>query len=244
MLSKFFSAALVAAAVTVSSAYSQTQEPFFPSRTGTVLQYEDRDASGKVMYSSADSLAEFTGDFSRGRATVVSTQTFADKPEKLTSREQMIFNNGEVIVDVAAVMQETMKGAVRQTIAASGASEEDLKEFDKVFDEMEIEGECRGIPSNLSVGMELPEYSVSFKIMFVNTKISCKDRKVLRREKITTPAGTFDCYVVEQSVNVKSMLMSEKSTLRTWYARGIGTVREETWNKKKLVSVSELVALR
>ena len=244
MMFRFFAAAALAlAAVAGSPAHAQSQEPFFPSKPGTVLKYEDRDASGKLVSSSRDSVASFSGNFSKGRAEVISTQTVQDSGQSLTAKEQMIFDGGEVIVDVAAMMQETIKETVRMSVAASGASEEDLKELDEVFADMEVKGESRGVPANLSVGMQLPDYSVSFKVMFVNTKINCKDRKVTGQEKITTPAGTFDCYVIEETVNVKSMFMNEKSTVKTWYARGIGAVRQETWNKKKLESVSELVGL-
>lgn len=244
MLSRFFAAALVSAAILSPSAKGQTQEPFFPSRVGTVLKYEDRDASGKVLTFSTDSLAGFTGDFSKGEALVMTTQEVKGDTVRISAKEHMIFDRGEVIVDMARMMQETLKETVRKSIAASGASEEDLKELDEVMGDMSVEGECRGIPSDLAAGMQLPDYSFEVKIMFVNTKVSCKDRKVLGTERLTTPAGTFDCFIVEENVNVKSMLMSEKSTVKTWYARGIGSVRQETWNKKKLQGVSELVELR
>ena len=96
----------------------------------------------------------------------------------------------------------------------------------------------------LSVGMELPDYDVSVKVMFVTTKMNCKDRKVTARETVTTPAGSFDCFVVEEKTTVKTMMVNEKSNSKTWYARGIGMVRQEMWDRKKLVSVTELTAVR
>lgn len=244
MVSRLFAAVIVAAAILAPSAYGQAQKPFFPSKVGTVLKYENRDASGKVLAFSTDSLAEFTGDFTKGNAVFATKQLAEEDSLMISAREYVIIDRGEVIVDMARMMQETIKETVKKAVAASGASEEDLKELDEVMGNMTVEGECRGIPSDLTAGMQLPEFTVEFKVMFVNTKINCKDRKVIGQERITTPAGTFDCYLVEETVNVKSMFMSEKSTVKTWYARGIGSVRQETWNKKKLESVSELVELR
>ena len=204
-----------------AAAAVQGQEPFFPSKAGIVLQYEDRDASGKLLSSTTDSLSTFSGDFTKGYATMVSTESNQDGKTMAPTGIQFRFVDGEVITDITATMEE---GAV--------------------LDQTTVSGECRGIPADISEGMELPEYSAEVKLMFVKVKVSSKDRKVSGRETVTVPAGTFDCFVVEEQMTVKSMFLSEKSSMKTWYARGIGVVKEETWDKKKLVSVSELTAIR
>ena len=175
---------------------------------------------------------------------MVSTESNQDGKTMAPTGIQFRFVDGEVITDITATMEESLKEMVTQSLAASGASEEDMKEMGAVLDQTSVSGECRGIPADISEGMELPEYSAEVKLMFVKVKVSCKDRKVSGRETVTVPAGTFDCFVVEEQMTVKSMLMSEKNSMKTWYARGIGVVKEETWNKKKLVSVSELTAIR
>ena len=55
------------------AAYGQSSEPFFSSKPGRVLVYEDLDADGNLISVNADSLAVMTGDFEEGQATVVST---------------------------------------------------------------------------------------------------------------------------------------------------------------------------
>lgn len=227
-----------------AAAAVQGQEPFFPSKAGIVLQYEDRDASGKLLSSTTDSLSTFSGDFTKGYAIMASTESNQDGKTTAPTGIQFRFVDGEVITDITATMEESLKEMVAQSLAASGASEEDMKEMGAVLDQTTVSGECRGIPADISEGMELPEYSAEVKLMFVKVKVSSKDRKVSGRETVTVPAGTFDCFVVEEQMTVKSMFMSEKSSMKTWYARGIGVVKEETWDKKKLVSVSELTAIR
>ena len=236
------------AAVSIFIAHAVTavqgQEPFFPSKAGTVLQYEDRDASGKLLSFTKDSLATFSGNFAKGYATMVSTESNQADKTVASTGIQFRFVDGEVIADITATMEESLKEMVAQSLAASGASDEDMKEMGTVLDQTSVSGECRGIPADISEGMELPEYSAEVKLMFVKVKVSCKDRRVSGRETVTVPAGTFDCFVVEEQMTVKSMFMSEKNSMKTWYARGIGVVKEETWDKKKLVSVSELTAIR
>lgn len=242
---KTFIILLSAAAVTHAAAFAQNLEPFFPSKVGTVLEYELRDAStGEPLMFTTDSLAEFSGDFRNGGAKVVSSTRYAGDTLVVKAVEPMKFENYEVIADFAALMEESLGDMVKQSLSIAGAGDSDMAEVDKMMDEVSISGECRGVPAELSPGMELPDYDVTVKIMFVSTKMNCRDRKVVGRETVTTPAGTFDCYVLEEKSTVKTMFANAKTNTKTWYARGIGMVRQESWDRKKLVEVTELTAVR
>ena len=242
---KTFLILLSTAAMAQAAASAQTPEPFFPSKTGTVLEYVQRDGkSGETLMFTTDSIAGFSGDFRKGGAKVISTVRYPGDTLTVSAAEPMKFENYEVISDFATAMEESLGDMVKQSLSMAGADETDMAEVDRMMDEVTVSGECRGIPADLSVGMELPDYNVEVKIMFVSTKASCKDRKVVAQETVTTPAGTFDCYVVEEKSTVKTMMASAKNDTRTWYARGIGMVRQEVWARKKLVSVTELTAVR
>lgn len=80
--------------------------------------------------------------------------------------------------------------------------------------------------------------------MWRNKKKKCYNRKVIGQETIKTGAGTFNCYIVEETVDVKMAGVNEKSTTKSWYARGIGIVKEETYEKKKLVQSRELISIQ
>lgn len=234
-----------ASAIALNLASAQTPEPFFPSKAGTVLEYEMRDgATGKPLMFTRDSLAEFTGDFREGSAKMVSTVSYADDTPTASAVEPMKFENYEVISDIAAMMEESLGDILKQSLSMAGAEEADMAEIDKMMDEVSVTGESRGIPAELAVGMDLPDYDVSVKIMFVNMKMNCRDRRVVARETIATPAGNFDCFLVEEKTSVRTMMVNDKSSTRTWYARGVGMVRQELWDRKKLVSVTELTAVR
>ena len=66
--------------------------------------------------------------------------------------------------------------------------------------EYTIEGDNLTMPNNLEVGQILPEAQVTMKVnaggIGLKTKVIRKDQIVDRRESITTPAGTFNCYVI------------------------------------------------
>ena len=227
-------------------ALGQNPEPFFSSKPGRVLVYENLDADGNLISVNADSLAVMTGDFEEGQATVVSTIINQGDSSRFRSKVLMKFDRGEVITDMAALMEEAMQEGMRQSMDAMGGGEdaESQAAMMEILDRTTVTGECRGIPAELSVGMELPDYEIEIKVMFITSKMGCRDRKVIGRESVTTPAGTFDCYVVEETMTAKAMMVNEKTRQVSWYARGIGLVRQQTFDKKKLTGTTLLSSIR
>ena len=73
-------------------------------------------------------------------------------------------------------------------------------------------------------------------------KVSVTDRKVVGRERITVPAGTFDCVVVleHKSQRLGKLVVSYAYT---WYAAGIGMIRHDTYVKGSLKTTERLVSL-
>lgn len=226
--------------------YAQNDGPFFPAGAGTVLLYENMDAEGKVLSFTKDSVAEMTGDFINGSAIVYSTASVSDT-SSVTTREYMSFKNGEVIVDMIRTMEESMAMAMATSLETIGGSDdpEAQEAFKEILSKTTVKGECRGLPQNLEVGADLADYEIEIKVMFMKSKVSMQDRKVIGRETITVPAGTFDCYVVEETMTASAMMMKEKTVQKSWYARGIGMVKQETWdkNKKKKESTSVLSSI-
>lgn len=110
----------------------------------------------------------------------------------------------------------------------------------------EITGSNLEWPSDLSVGKTLPDAEMNMNIsvsgmdMAITTKI--KNRKVIGKEKVTTPAGTFDCYVMTYDTSVSAMGMNTDMSSKQWFAKGVGMVKQEDSSKGKLQNTSELTA--
>lgn len=115
---------------------------------------------------------------------------------------------------------------------------------------MEIESDFLDIPSNPSVGQKLRDGVMKMKMkaegmpnMF-NTKVEIKNRKVEGMEKITTPAGTFSCVKISYNSEMKMSFMKTRTKTIEWFARGVGMVRSESYNKRgKLSGYTELTKL-
>ena len=102
--------------------------------------------------------------------------------------------------------------------------------------EVSIEGTELALPSTLTVGQERPDASTTIKagsngVTIINMTVNVTNRKVLSREELTTPAGTFNCYKITQDTDVK-MMIAKTMTSIDYYAEGVGMVRSETYDKK------------
>lgn len=89
-------------------------------------------------------------------------------------------------------------------------------------------------PAVLSVGTKLPdgyvrtEATVNAKKMKLHYQI--KNRKVVGKEKITTPAGTWTCYVITYDANSSLDGPGDGGSAsqhggREWFAPGFGVVK-------------------
>lgn len=109
---------------------------------------------------------------------------------------------------------------------------------------MNLEVDNLELPDNLEVGMTLDDGGVTITgdmPMALETVIT--DRKVTAKESITTPAGTFDCYKVTYTVDVK-MVMNRQMTGAEWITKDVGMIKSETYNNSgKLMSYSELTGI-
>jgi translation elongation factor EF-Tu-like GTPase len=90
-------------------------------------------------------------------------------------------------------------------------------------------------------------------------KYHYKDRKVEAKEKVTTPAGSWDCYKITNRVDVEvdfpgmsdkakkmmeTMTNQMKSTGITWFSPDLGIVKMELYQNGKLVSKTEIVSIK
>jgi len=199
----------------------QAQEPFFFNKKGMVLEYSNADAKGKIDSYSKSVVKEIKTKDSKNYTINYSTEVFDKNKKSLASPIDVSVDvvDGVISFDPVASMGEAGKNA-------------------------EFKGTCSTLPSNLEVGQNVGDYSYTLKMMGMTTTVNGSG-KVTAKESITTPAGSFDCYKVETEVSTKAMLSTTKISTTSWYARGVGAIRTETYDKKgKLLSAQELVALQ
>jgi hypothetical protein len=125
------------------------------------------------------------------------------------------------------------------------------EEMLKGFEGMEVTMDATDLayPGDLSPGQTLPDGNITVKVgnegmTMMTMVVKIYDRKVEAIEDMTTPAGTFSCYKMTQTVETKTMFkVVAKST--DWVAKKIGTVRSESYDKDgKLMSYMVMTGLK
>jgi len=165
-------------------------------------------------------------------------------------------NNGEIIAIVTSTMKDN-KGKEISTFDMEMKCTDDAFYIDmssflinnqsmQMPDvDIKMGGDFMELPKNLTTGTDLKDASIEAEVEsggvgFMKMSVDIYDRKVIANEKVTVPAGTFDCAVISQNSKMK-MMVSIQSSSKTWYAKEVGMVRNESYNKKgKLVGYSEL----
>ncbi len=130
-------------------------------------------------------------------------------------------------------------GEVELDIASSMVSV--LKEFLWDGADVTAEGGATVLPNDLIPGDSLEDAHGSVSALGMTMNVDVTERVVLRRETISTPAGTFDCVVISEHKVEKGMTRNRVTTAHTWYARGIGMVRHDTYDKKMRLETSEVL---
>lgn len=110
-----------------------------------------------------------------------------------------------------------------------------------------IESKDLKFPKDLKEGQNLENASLTLSVEGpVNTGITTNitNRKVEAFEKVTTAAGTFDCVKISYSFNSKVMFIKSSGSAIEWFAKEIGTIRSETYDKNgKLMGINELTSI-
>ncbi len=130
-------------------------------------------------------------------------------------------------------------GTVRMDIAATMVSV--LQEFLWDGAEVTADGGISILPYSLTPGDSLVNSSGAVHALGMTMNVDVTERIVLRTETITVPAGTFDCVVVSEHKVEKGMMRNRVTTAHTWYARGVGMVRHDTYDKKMRLETSEVL---
>lgn len=203
-------------------------EIYYPMKEGAKFQITHYDKSKKKASSVVN--YEITNVKKTGQGTASTLKMSVESNGKNAIPEQevdLVCTGNKLSIDFESLLNPEMLAQYGQ------------------FD-YEITGTNLDWPSDLSVGKTLPDAEMNMALsmhgmnMTVSTKVT--NRKVIDKEKITTPAGSFDCYVMTYDTTVKAMGMNTKMSSKQWFAKGVGMVKQEEIRNGKVQGTSELTA--
>lgn len=192
-----------------------SQAPYCCVTKGAELTFTDYDAKGKETGTTTNVYKD--------------VKVISDMDYDVTM--QTTVNAGGMVTSVETAM-EVRNGSA---MISMGQGSIDLTATDP---------ELMRIPNQLAVGYKLPLGEMIVDLGGLRVKSTITENEVVDREEITTPAGTFKCYVVKQTSEGRVMGIKSSTTIKTWYARGIGAVKTETYSKGDLISSSVLTSIK
>ena len=216
--------------VTIGITYSQAQEcnTYFPTEEGTSFELSSYNKKGKLQ-SVAIYEVESKDKTDEGLLIEMDMTLVDDKGKELqNSGYEARCKDDVYYIDVTAMMNPELTEGFRNM-------------------DITIDGKEMALPGNLSVGQSLPDANTEIKVesaglSLMSFNFNVTDRKVEAKEELTTPAGTFPCYKLSYTLDVK-MGLKKTMKIKEWYAKEVGLVRSETYNKKdKLTGYTELTS--
>ena len=208
------------------------QETFFPTKEGTVLIYKNFDKKDKLTTTLQYTVKHVAISGSNMDITYL-CESFDPKEKPIFKENITIHKKGDKLyLDMSNFIN---KAAFQQN--------------GQIPAEIQVTGNDMEMPSNPSPGDVLPDANVAMalKIGFINMKMAADvtNRKVESIEDITVKGGTFNCYKFSSEVNSSAMGIKMHSKNFDWYAKGIGTVKNENYDKNgNMQSHCELVEVK
>ena len=97
------------------------------------------------------------------------------------------------------------------------------------------------LPAGLQPGDTLPQVQFKAGIGPVTYTVTVYSRKALRYETVRVPAGRFDCIVIREYKNESGPGHNRRVMNDSWYCKGVGYVRHDTYDSSGKLETSELL---
>lgn len=199
---------------------------YFCSRKGARLEYVRKTTRGEFVWRHVMTVTDVAAD-----GTVTTSSDFLKADGKnmysgpVIEKTRVDAGTGEVILDMGKALASYIKARTR--LDATGS------------------GKLSVLPSGMQPGDTLASVQAQAKIGPLKYTVSVYSRKVLRRETITVPAGSFECIVIREFKKESGPGHNREVGNISWYSKDVGYVRHDTYKKEgSLLTREELYSIQ
>jgi hypothetical protein len=199
------------------------EESFYTFKSGAYWEMANFNEKGKPTGHSSYEVKSISNTGTQYKASVTS-KAFDEKDKELMSSDfEVACSNGNLTIDMKSLF--------------SAQQQQQFKDMT-----MKMSGTDLSIPNALTVGQVLPDGIMNAEIysgttLFSKLTFVSTERKVLAKESITVPAGTYECYKITSKFKMTNVVagipIKYEFSVVEWYAFGVGMVRSETYNKSE-----------
>ncbi len=201
---------------------------WFPLKSGTELIHAWYDADGKVTDYSKRKVREVTSRGEEGTLVLVDLSAWTTNSDTLFRNSYLHqCKDGQLLSGLLSRLTPSMLRSIAHL---------DLK----------VSGNALILPESLDSLAQLPPSHATLIAsengqQLLNLDMDFKNVKVIDKEVLVTPAGSFDCTLISYEM-VISNLARKQFQIREWYAPKVGMVRREIFDRRnQFDSYQELV---
>lgn len=191
---------------------SQGDDMYYCMRKGALLSYTNYDPKGDIESKYSYKVASI--EDKNSEAEVLYEFQFWDK-----TGAPLFEDNGRLDMNIH------LKDGVTTTYM------DNLSKAKSIQDVI-TKGDVSSIPSELSIGKPINDGAINSHIKGFTVVFSYTDRKPIASEAVTTPAGTFQCIKMTETGKNKIMFSTKEFHIISWYAKGIGIVKQLIYDKE------------
>jgi len=212
-----------------SGIFAQDCNAFFPFEQGKKWELTGYNAKGKVQDVQTNEIVS-KKTLDNGEEVTVKMTGNPGKKDEISSEYKMTCQENHVAMDMSLFIPAEQMNSFESMEGAT----------------MDMESSNIEFPTQLAVGQELGGGSITIKVSMngmsmMSMNLEIKDRKVISKESITTGAGTFECFKIEQQNEMKMGFVNRSYKSVTYISEKTGIVKTETYDKKgKLEYYQEL----
>lgn len=208
---------------------ARSDGPYYCTTAGTTLYYE-RYAAGKNKLLQTTTIEIESVEKSGDGRKVNYSLTLRNGNGSLmyggrTQMSAVIDNKSDLWMDIGASVREM------------------LKNFLKIAN-VSCTGDAAIVPADMAPGDVLPDSHSVVTAAGIKFNIDVTNRSVLRRDRLTTPCGTFDCMVLREYKAEVGPGRNHCEWSENWYVRDYGYVRHDVFDKNGKLKSSEILVSR
>jgi len=209
---------LIVLSIFTSGLFAQNCESYFPQKVNKKYEYTDYNKKDKETGTTVKTVKE-KKDIAGGIAVTIKEVSQTKGSDSTNTIEYTIkCENGKMSMDMESMMMNS----------------EQMQTYEGM--ETKIDADDLTIPTDAKAGDDLGGGKASVEVYnqgvkMISMTFTITDRKVEAAESVTTTAGTFECLKITSHVEFH-ILMTFKMIITEWYAKDIGIVKSESFNKK------------
>lgn len=243
-LVSFFLTLIVGCSAALAQYVCTDKGAAFDYKTVAKVDGNDKTATVKAVI---DSVSEANG------LVTVRVKSIATNPDdefaELVTYTTVIYNPSTDVTDWKVMSADEYKRSITDMVVEQARmsgrtlSKSDLETLDS---EIKIKGELSLlVQSDPDPTAKIPNKSIKIMMGPVTMSMNLWDVKYLGKETVTVPAGTFeDCVKISYLLKVNTPEATEKSYTTSWFAKGIGEIKNVVTDKKgNVLSSQELVSM-